>query len=183
MKLLHFRTASATEVSGYLVRMCSFSLHFGHLEEIIHVRLETNFDSTQICFYCSPPFRTTLKAIAVLCSLGHCAHCAQHIVLSDWKLWMHRLGRKKSPHQGRWTCLYPLEWVICSTSTVASPQITGGCSGSLSELVRMQMGDFTSQMNNTLWQTQPLCNPADRLMVPTGNRKIILFLSSASFPL
>lgn len=97
MKLLHFRTASATEVSGYLVRMCSFSLHFGHLEEIIHVRLETNFDSTQIWFYCSPPFRTTLKAIAVLCSLGHCAHCAQHIVLSDWKLWMHRLGRKISP--------------------------------------------------------------------------------------
>lgn len=60
---------------------------FAYLEEIIHVRHETNFNRTRILFYCSPSSRTTAKS-PVLCSLGH-------IVLSDWKPWMHCLGRHR----------------------------------------------------------------------------------------
>lgn len=139
MQLLHFRTICATEVSGYWVTKNSFSLRFAYVEEIIHVRHENNFDSTWILFYCSPPSRTTAKS-PVLCSLGSlCLANGSH-------------GCAGGEGTGEVDVFVPtgvtsLQRQHCGFTTHPS-----GCSGSVSEHVKMQLYDFISQMNNTLCQ-------------------------------
>lgn len=126
MQLFNFRSRCATEVSG------SFSLRCAYFVEIIHVWHETNFGSTRVLIYCSPPSRITAKS-PVLCPLGNTA-------ASDGSY-----GSTAGEGTGRWPCLYPPNGLLlCSDSTVASQHTAGGCFGSVPELVKMQLYDFIS---------------------------------------
>lgn len=108
IQLLGFRSTCATEVSGYLIRKCSFSLHCAYFVKIIHVRHETNFGSTRVLFYCSLPSRITAKTPCCV---------------PQETLWLVTGSHSSTAGEGtgRWTHPYPPDcFLLCSADTVAN---------------------------------------------------------------